>query len=45
MTNGIYAGSYSGLARAYSSANLIVFKGTFNAVYNPRSINTAGFYK
>ena len=45
MTNGIYAGSYPGLARAYSAANLILFKGTFNAVYLPRVISTAGFYK
>lgn len=45
MTNGIYGGTYAGLARAYSTASLILFKGTFNAVYNPNSIVTAYFYK
>jgi hypothetical protein len=45
VTNGIYAGAYGGLARAYSSASIILFKGTFNTVYNPNSIVTANFYK
>lgn len=45
MTNGIYGGTYTGLARAYSTASVILFKGTFNAVYSPKSIVTAYFYK
>lgn len=45
VTNGIYGGTYPGLARAYSSSSLILFKGTFNAVYNPNSIVTAYFYR
>ena len=45
VTNEIYAGAYGGLARAYSSASIILFKGTFNTVYNPNSIVTANFYK
>jgi hypothetical protein len=45
MTNGIYAGSYAGLARAYSSASLTIYKSTFNVVYSPNTIATAYFYK
>lgn len=45
MTNGIYAGTYPGVARAYSSASLIIYKSTFNVVYNPNNIVTAYFYK
>lgn len=43
MTNGIYGGTYAGLARAYSSSSLIIFKSTFNTVYNPNTIVTAYF--
>ncbi len=45
MTNGIYAGTYSGIARAFSSANLVIFKGTFNVVYSPKAITSAYFNK
>lgn len=45
VTNGIYGGTYTGKARAFSSAGLTLFKGTFNVVYNPNSIVTAYFYK
>lgn len=45
MTNGIYAGSYGGVARAFSSTSLTLFKGTFNTVYNPKAIVSAYFNK
>lgn len=45
MTNGIYGGTYAGVARAYSSASLILFKSTFNVVYSPKNIVTAYFEK
>ena len=45
MTNGIYAGTFAGVARVFLSTSLTHYKCTFNTVYNPRTITNAYFYK
>lgn len=41
MNNGIYGGTFDGLARAFTNDGLTLFKGTFDITYTPRSISTA----
>ena len=38
MTNGVYAGTFTGTARVFTSASLTILKKNFNIVYTPYSM-------
>jgi hypothetical protein len=43
ITNGIYSGTFTGVARIMSSASVTLLKKNFNIVYIPYNIGTALF--
>lgn len=44
LTNGKYAGTFAGTARAFSASLLTIFKGTFQTTYTPSALGSSYFY-
>jgi hypothetical protein len=44
FTNGVYAGTFVGSARLFSSSSITIYKQKFNVVYTPYTITSYDFY-